>query len=189
MIGTLTGTVAERNPPLLVIQCGGVGYEVWAPMPAFDHIPENGETVHMFIHPVIKEDSQTLYGFVSPEDRQMFRAMIRINGVGAKSALAILSTVSPATMADALENDDISMLLKAPGIGRKTAERIMMELRGQGLGGMGHSGNGHGNIEKALISLGFSQKEIRSAVSKLPPIVEGEQIEDRIRQCLRLLSK
>jgi len=194
MIGHLAGAVIERAPPLLVIECAGVGYEVWAPMPAFDALPQVGSPGKLFIHSVIREDSHTLYGFVTQEDRQFFRAMIRVSGVGAKSALAILSAAPAAQAAAAIQEGDPALLARAPGIGKKTAERIVNELKGLSLPAGGDAGDapsvaGQGDVEKALLSLGFSQKEVRAAIAKLPSDSASESLEERIRLCLRLLSK
>jgi len=192
MIGQLSGTVIERAPPLLVIECAGVGYEVWAPMPAFEALPQVGSPGKLFIHPVIREDSHTLYGFATQEDRQFFRAMIRVSGVGAKSALAILSAAPAARVAAAIQEGDPALLARAPGIGKKTAERIVNELKGMALPAGAEAGapavGGQGDVEKALLSLGFSQKEVRAAVAKLPAESASEDIEERIRLCLRMLS-
>ena len=191
MISTLNGKIAAREPPMLVVDCGGIGYEVWAPMPVFEKIGETESPVRLYIHPVYREDSQTLYGFLAAEERRFFRAMLKVNGVGAKSALAVMSVAMPAQINAALQAGDPSLLLKAPGIGKKTAERIVMELRGAAFAGEtgAAAGPGQSDVEKALLSLGFSQKEVRGALAKLPPESAQADLEERIRMCLRILSK
>lgn len=191
MIGSLRGTVLDKSPPMVVVDCGGVGYELWAPMPTFERLPGIGDPVRLLVHMVVTENAHTLYGFASKEDRSLFRDLIRVGGVGGKNALAVMSTLSASELQDALENGDLSALVKVPGIGKKTAQRILVDLREMPAGARGivPLKSAYAEVEKALLSLGYSRREARGAIDKLPADSESENLETRIRLCLRLLSK
>lgn len=190
MIGRLRGTVLDKAPPLLVVDCGGVGYEMWAPMPAFEGMPGVGEPVQLFVHMMVTENAHTLYGFSSLEERALFRDLIRVGGVGGKNALAVMSTLGAAELQDALESGDVSTLVKVPGIGKKTAQRILLDLRELPFAARGAEQlkSAFSEVEKALLSLGYNRREARQAIAKLPPESEGDSLEARIRACLRILS-
>ncbi len=129
MIGRLTGKVIEKNPPMLVIDVQGVGYEVEVPMNTFYSLPELQETMTLFTHMIVREDAQFLCGFISDEERRLFRTLIKVNGVGAKLALAILSSISAQEFARCVNENDTKALMQLPGVGKKTAERLIIEVR------------------------------------------------------------
>jgi len=129
MIGRLTGKVIEKNPPMLVIDVQGVGYEVEVPMNTFYNLPDLQESLTLFTHMIVREDAQFLCGFISDEERRLFRTLIKVNGVGAKLALSILSSISAQEFARCINENDTKALIKLPGIGKKTAERLIIEMR------------------------------------------------------------
>lgn len=129
MIGRLAGTLIEKMPPQILLDVAGVGYELEVPMSTFYELPEAGESVVLMVHMVVREDAQLLYGFASRQERALFRLLLKVNGVGAKVALAILSTMNTADFTLAVERDDIATLVRIPGIGKKTAERLVVEMR------------------------------------------------------------
>ncbi len=174
MIGQLTGTLLEKMPPQVVVDCHGVGYEVDVPMSTFYNLPNVGERVTLLTHFVVREDAQLLYGFASATERAVFRQLIKISGVGARTALSILSGMSVDDLAHAVASQEAGRLVKVPGIGKKTAERLLLELKGK-LGadlpavGAGAAVADAGNdILQALMALGYSDKEAQAAVKKLP---------------------
>lgn len=174
MIGQLTGTLLEKMPPQVVVDCHGVGYEVDVPMSTFYNLPNVGERVTLLTHFVVREDAQLLYGFASATERAVFRQLIKISGVGARTALSILSGMSVDDLAHAVASQEAGRLVKVPGIGKKTAERLLLELKGK-LGvdlpavGSGAAVADAGNdILQALMALGYSDKEAQAAVKKLP---------------------
>ncbi len=129
MIGRLTGKVIEKNPPMLVVDVQGVGYEVEVPMNTFYNVPEIDGTIKLFTHMIVREDAQFLCGFISDEERRLFRTLIKVNGVGAKLALSILSSISAQEFARCVNENDTKALVQLPGIGKKTAERLIIEVR------------------------------------------------------------
>ncbi len=129
MIGSLRGTLLEKHPPLLLVDVQGVGYEVHAPMTTFYQLPALGSDIHLHTHFVVREDAQLLYGFIDKSTRELFRELIRINGLGPKMALAILSALDASELVLCIQNNQINTLTKVPGIGRKTAERLLVEMR------------------------------------------------------------
>ena len=131
MIGKLSGTLSEKNPPQVLVDCHGVGYEVDVPMSTFYNLPAVGEKVSLLTHFVVREDAQILYGFGSPEERTAFRQLIKISGVGPRMALGVLSGMSVAELAQAITLQEAGRLVKIPGIGKKTAERLLLELKGK----------------------------------------------------------
>ena len=174
MIGQLTGTLLEKMPPQVVVDCHGVGYEVDVPMSTFYNLPNVGERVTLLTHFVVREDAQLLYGFASATERAVFRQLIKISGVGARTALSILSGMSVDDLAHAVASQEAGRLVKVPGIGKKAAERLLLELKGK-LGvdlpavGSGAAVADAGNdILQALMALGYSDKEAQAAVKKLP---------------------
>jgi len=192
MIGRLAGILVEKNPPQLLLDVEGVGYEVDVPMSTFYNLPATGERVVLFTHLVVREDAHLLFGFGSEPERRAFRQLVRISGVGARIALAVLSGLSVAELAQAVTMQDSGRLIKIPGIGKKTAERLLLELKDK-LGtdaatavGVHRAPPAMADVLNALLSLGYSDKEAVAAVKKLP---EGLVVGDAIRQALKLLAK
>jgi Holliday junction DNA helicase RuvA len=192
MIGRLTGILVEKNPPQLLLDVQGVGYEVDVPMSTFYNLPATGERVVLFTHLVVREDAHLLFGFGSEPERRAFRQLVRISGVGARIALAVLSGLSVAELAQAVTMQDAGRLIKIPGIGKKTAERLLLELKDK-LGadvstavGVHRAQPVMSDALNALLALGYSDKEAVAAVRKLP---EGLAVGDAIRQALKLLAK
>ena len=191
MIGRITGTLIEKHPPQIVVDAHGVGYEIDVPMSTFYNLPAIGERVALHTHLVVREDAQLLYGFGSEAERATFRQLIRITGVGAKMALAVLSGMNANELAQAVAMQDTGRLTKIPGIGKKTAERLLLELKGKladALPGAGQSGvaAAGGDVLNALLALGYNEREAAHAVRQL---AAGAGVEDGIRQALKLLSR
>jgi Holliday junction DNA helicase RuvA len=190
MIGKLTGTLAEKNPPQVLVDCHGVGYEVDVPMSTFFNLPGLGEKVSLLTHFVVREDAQILFGFGSSGEREAFRQLIKISGVGPRTALSVLSGMTVADIAQAVTQQDAGRLVKVPGIGKKTAERLLLELKGKIGADLGHvSGpvdDAQGDILQALVALGYSDKEAAAAVKALPKDVS---VSDGIKQALKSLAR
>ncbi len=165
MIVRLSGTLIERQPPSLVVDVQGVGYEVEAPLNVFDRLPADGETLTILTHLVVREDAQILYGFLSEADRSLFRELLKVSGIGPRLALAILSGVSGDDFALMVEAGDAQALTRLPGIGKKTAERLILEMRGKlsdlgdGAGSLAAGGDASGEARAALTALGYSSAE------------------------------
>jgi Holliday junction DNA helicase RuvA len=188
MIGRLTGVIAEKSPPLVLIDVGGVGYELDVPMSSFYHLPALGERATLLTHFVVREDAQQLFGFLTAAERSAFRQLIRISGVGPRIALSVLSGLSVAELAQAVTLQDTARLTKVPGIGKKTAERLLLELKGKladTLPADAKSGGGN-DVLNALLGLGYSEKEALLAVKGLPP---GLAVTEGIRAALKALAK
>jgi len=190
MIARLNGRLLEKSPPLIVIDCNGVGYEVEVPMSTFYNLPELGQPVQVLTHMVVREDAQLLYGFGSEQEKNTFKQLLKVNGVGAKSALSILSGVSVSDLMLAVSQQEVSMLTRIPGIGKKTAERLLLELKGK-LGAdlitTGSASHDHASdILQALVALGYSDKEAALALKSLPPDVG---VSDGIKMALKALAK
>ncbi|MBZ0091211.1 MAG: Holliday junction branch migration protein RuvA [Sulfuricellaceae bacterium] len=194
MIGRLTGLLLEKHPPQVLVEVNGVGYEVEVPMSTFYNLPHLGEKVTLRTHLVVREDAHLLYGFASEGERQTFRQLVKITGVGAKLALAMLSGLSVEELCQAVAAQDAVRLTRVPGIGKKTAERLLLELRDKLaapesaalLGGAARPVSAGSDTLNALLALGYNDKEARWAVAQLPA---GLAVEDSIRQALKLLSK
>jgi holliday junction DNA helicase RuvA len=129
MIGSVRGRIASKAPPQLTVEVGGLGYELEAPMSTFFHLPGVGEDVHLLTHLVVREDAHTLYGFATEDERRLFRSLIKVSGVGPKIALALLSGISVSAFAECVQREDVTALTRVPGVGRKTAERLIVEMR------------------------------------------------------------
>lgn len=192
MIGRLSGTLLEKNPPQLLLDVQGVAYEVDVPMSTFYNLPGTGERVTLFTHLVVREDAHLLFGFGSDNERRAFRQLLKISGIGARTALSVLSGLSVAELAQAVTLQETGRLTKIPGIGKKTAERLLLELKDK-LGadlttavGVHRAPPVSSDILHALLALGYSDKEAVAAVKKLP---EGLAVGDGIRQALKLLAK
>jgi len=191
MIGKLTGTLVDRNPPQVLIDCHGVGYEVDVPMSTFYNLPALGEKVSLLTHFVVREDAQILYGFLTAGERETFRQLIKISGVGPRMALSVLSGMSVTEIAQAITAQDAGRLVKVPGIGKKTAERLLLELKGKlgadlGLVGGIPRSDAQADILQALLALGYSDREASAALKALP---EGVGVSEGIKAALKALAK
>ena len=193
MIGRISGTLLEKNPPQVVVDVAGVGYEIDVPMSTFYNLPKLQERVALFTHLVVREDAQLLYGFASESERATFRQLLKVSGVGPKVALAVLSGMSVNDLAEAVMTQESGRLTKVPGIGKKTAERLLLELKDRlkvdvriSVGGEVSAISSASDILNALISLGYNDKEVFYAIKQLPKDVS---VSDGIRQALKLLSK
>mgnify|MGYP003576906474 CR=1 FL=1 len=185
MIGRLSGRLASKHPPQVLVEVGGVAYEVDGPMGTFYNLPAGGEAGMLRTHLVVREDAHVLYGFGTLEERAAFRQLIKISGIGARTALAVLSGLSVGDLAQAVALQETQMLTKVPGIGKKTAERLLLELKGK-LADAKPSTTGSGDILNALLGLGYSEKEALAAVKGLPP---GVAVAEGIRAALKALAR
>lgn len=192
MIGRIAGVLLEKNPPRLLVDCGGVGYEIDVPMSTFYNLPAMGERVVLLTQMIVREDAHLLFGFGSIEERTTFRELLKITGVGARMALAVLSGMSVGDLAQAVTLQDAARLTRVPGIGKKTAERLMLELKGKlgadlAIAGGTTAAVEHGSdVLNALLALGYSEKEAVAAVKLVPA---GSGVSDGIRAALKALSK
>lgn len=192
MIGRIQGTLIEKNPPQILVDVHGIGYEIDAPMSTIYNLPEVGNPVTLLTHFVVREDAQLLYGFGTHKERDAFRLLIKISGIGARTALSILSGMSVESIAQAVSAQDTAMLCRVPGIGKKTAERLVLELKGKlgaDLGGpaLGTSPtDARSDVAAALVALGYSEKEALAAARKLP---EDISVNDGIREALKSIAK
>jgi len=191
MIGRLTGQLADKSsPPQVLVDVAGVGYEVDVPMSSFFNLPPAGERVTLLTHFVVREDAQTLFGFLTADERATFRQLIKISGVGPRMALSLLSGLSVADLSQAVAAQDASRLVKVPGIGKKTAERLLLELKGK----LGDAlaapatvaNNTQADILQALLALGYSDREAAAALKNLPPDVG---VSDGIKLALKSLAR
>jgi Holliday junction DNA helicase RuvA len=191
MIGRIAGILLEKNPPQLLVDCHGVGYEVDVPMSTYYNLPQLGDKVTLFTHQAIREDAHLLFGFGSANERAVFRQLIKISGVGARTALAILSGMTIADLAQAVTLQEAGRLVKVPGIGKKTAERLLLELKGKlgaDIGAVAGSprDDAQADVLNALLALGYSDKEALAAIKNMPA---GTGVSDGIRLALKALSK
>lgn len=196
MIGRLTGTLVRKEPPSLLLDVGGVGYELEAPMSTFYDLPASGENVVLFTHLVVREDAHLLYGFTRESQRQLFRNLLKVNGVGPRVALAVLSGLTEQELLTCLAHEDIARLTKVPGIGRKTAERLVIEMRDKvdlatappagAARPAGAPADPAQEAVSALIALGYKPSEANRAVSGVGG--DGMACEDLIRQALKMLA-
>ncbi len=192
MIGRIAGVLLEKNPPRLLVDCGGVGYEIDVPMSTFYNLPAIGERVALLTQLIVREDAHLLFGFGSVDERMTFRELLKITGVGARMALAVLSGMSVNELAQAVTLQDAARLTRVPGIGKKTAERLLLELKGKlgadlGVAGGSAAAPDHASdILHALLALGYSEKEALLAVKSVPA---GSGVSDGIRLALKALSK
>ncbi len=186
MIGRLTGKLLAKHPPQILVDVGGVAYEVDVPMSTLYGLPGVGEAVTLHTHLSIKEEAHTLYGFATLDERAAFRQLIKISGVGPRTALAVLSGLSVADLASAVALQDAGTLTKIPGIGKKTAERLLLELKGKIADAARPQPAGPADVVNALIGLGYSEKEALNAVKGLPP---GVAVAEGIRAALKALAK
>lgn len=192
MIGRINGILLEKAPPLVLVDCSGVGYECEVPMSTFYNLPAVGEKVTLLTHFVVREDAQLLYGFGSDQERATFRQLLKVNGIGAKSALSILSGLSIEELVQAVALQESAMLTRVPGVGKKTAERLLLELKDKfSVSGLTASSAAHpksvsSDVLNALISLGYNEREALAAVKILPA---DATVADGIKQALKSLSK
>ena len=191
MIGRLTGVVAAKSPPQVLIDVGGVGYELDVPMSSFYHLPALGERTTLLTHFVVREDAQQLFGFLTAAEREAFRQLVRISGVGPRTALSVLSGLSVADLHQAVSAQETGRLTKVPGIGKKTAERLLLELRGKLAADLSAPGavpvdDAQADIVQALLALGYNEREAGAALKALPP---GVGVAEGIRLALKSLSR
>ena len=191
MIGRLSGILLEKTPPEVVLDCHGVGYEVQVSMGTFYNLPSLGEPVALLTHMVVREDAQLLYGFATASERGAFRELIKISGVGPRTALAVLSGMSVSELAQAVSRQESGRLTKVPGIGKKTAERLLLELKGKLGADLGAAGatvvsDAQADIQQALLALGYSDKEAALALKALPQDVG---VSEGIKLALKALAK
>ena len=190
MIGRLSGVLLEKNPPQVLVDVQGLGYEVDVPMSTFYNLSANGEKVTLLTQFIVREDGQFLYGFATEAERFAFRQLIKISGVGARMALAVLSGLSVNDLAQAIARQEVGRLIKVSGIGKKTAERLLLELKGKLADALPSSAPAiedcQHDILNALLALGYNDREAAMAMKTLPP---GVSTSDGIRQALRQLSK
>ena len=191
MIGKLTGTLLEKNPPEVLVDCHGVGYEVLVPMSTFYNLPAPGQQIALLTQFIVREDAQLLYGFATQPERQAFRELIKVAGVGPRTALSVLSGMGVQDLAQAVSLQEGARLLKVPGIGKKTAERLLLELKGK-LGAelpgvRAHAASdAQADILQALLALGYSDKEAAAALKALPLEVG---VSEGIKLALKALAK
>ncbi len=192
MIGRLTGLLLEKLPPLVLVDVQGVGYEINVPMSTFYNLPAIGVKITLHTYLVVREDAHLLFGFATEAERQAFRQLVKISGVGARTALAVLSGLSVTDLYQAVAAQDSRRIIKIPGIGRKTAERLLLELRDKldsgmvGIDSSTPSSKVGSDVLNALLSLGYNDREANWAITQLPSDVT---VSEGIRQALKLLSK
>lgn len=188
MIGRIAGILLEKTPPRLLIDCAGIGYEVDVPMSTFYHLPETGQPIVLLTQLIVREDAHQLYGFSKADEREAFRALLKVAGIGARTALAILSGMQVVDLAQAIGQQDSGRLVKIPGIGKKTAERLLLELKGK----LGKhvpttpTTYEQNDILSALVALGYSEKEANTALQQIPA---GASVSEGIRLALKALVK
>ncbi|HEY3048785.1 MAG TPA: Holliday junction branch migration protein RuvA [Polaromonas sp.] len=190
MIGRVSGQLAEKNPPEILVDCNGVGYEVLVPMSTFYNLPGLGEKVSLLTHFVVREDAQILYGFGSATERAAFRQLIKISGVGPRTALSVLSGMSVEDLAQAVTRQEAGRIIKVPGIGKKTAERLLLELKGKLGADIGApvsvANDAQSDILQALVALGYSDRDAALALKALPKDIG---VSDGIKLALKSLAK
>jgi len=192
MIGRVSGRLLTKQPPQITVDVNGIGYEIDVPMSTLYQLPATGAEVTLYTQLIVREDAHLLYGFATEAERALFRQLIKISGIGARTALSVLSGLSVAELREAVRGQDIARMTRIPGIGKKTAERLLLELRDRldfkvgdsSAGGVATPGTG--DIVNALSALGYNDREVHWAVEKLPP---GLSVTEGIRQALKLLSK
>lgn len=194
MIGRITGTLTEKNPPQIMVEVGGgLGYEIDVPMSTFYNLPVLGEKVTLFTHLAVREDAHLLFGFLTEDERMMFRQLLKISGIGARTALSLLSGLSVNELAQAVVLQEVGRLIKIPGIGKKTAERLLLELKdkmptrtGTTVSATAPMPDNASDTLNALLALGYSERE---AVSAMKQLSKELTVSEGIRQALKFLSK
>ncbi|QWE16475.1 Holliday junction branch migration protein RuvA [Polynucleobacter sp. AP-Nino-20-G2] len=192
MIGRIQGILVSVHPPRLLVDCQGVGYEIDVPMSTLYQLPETNQKITLLTHFQVREDAQQLFGFATETEREAFRQLVKISGVGSRTALAVLSGMSVNELAQAITMQEASRLTQVPGIGKKTAERLCLELKGKlapdlgMIGGKPQAIEASSEILQALLALGYSEKEAHLALKQIPP---DTSVSDGIRMGLKYLSK
>jgi Holliday junction DNA helicase RuvA len=190
VIGRIAGTLAEKHPPQILVMCHGVGYEIDVPMSTFYHLPRTGEPVELLTHLIVREDAHLLYGFATAAERTAFRQLLKVSGVGPKVALSVLSGLSVEDLSVAIASQDAARLTKVPGIGKKTAERLVLELRDRLPAAVTTvavvAGAARSDVVEALLALGYNEREAAAAVKPLPADLP---LADAIRQALKHLAR
>ena len=191
MIGRIRGTLLEKNPPEILVDVHGVGYEINVPMSTFYNLPDVGQEVTLLTHFIVREDAQLLYGFGTTKERAAFRQLIKISGIGARIALAVLSGMTVDALAQAVSKQESALLTRVPGIGKKTAERLVLELKGKisadldGVTLAAAPGDNRADVVAALVALGYSDREATAAAKKLSPDVS---VSSGIREALKSMA-
>lgn len=191
MIGRIAGTLLVKQPPFILIDANGVGYEIEVPMSSFYNLPNTGEKTALLTHLAVREDGHFLYGFLTESERSTFRLLVKISGIGARTALALLSGLSVDELAQAVARQEAGRLVKVPGIGKKTAERLLLELKDKLVGTLpaapaGSAPDSSGDVLNALLALGYNDREAAAAMKNLAP---GLSVSDGIRAALKHLAK
>jgi len=191
MIGRIKGRLIDKSPPIILVDCQGVGYELEVPMTTFYELPNIGNEVTLLTHFVVREDAQLLFGFASHQERKIFKQLIKVNGIGAKVALSILSGISLNELMRAINQSESDLLVKIPGIGKKTADRLVLELKDKfkdipADGSTDSIPSQVDDIQNALLGLGYSLKDSVTVIRELPDEIS---VNDGIRQALKMLSK
>lgn len=192
MIGRIQGKLLEKNPPQILVDVHGVGYEIDVPMSTFYNLPDVGQEITLLTHFVVREDAQLLYGFGTAKERAAFRQLIKISGIGARTALAILSGMSVDALAQAVAQQEYALLTRVPGIGKKTAERLVLELKGKitaeldGITLSAAAGDNRADVVAALVALGYSEREANAAAKKLPSDIS---VSAGIREALKSMAR
>ncbi|MBU3592695.1 Holliday junction branch migration protein RuvA [Polynucleobacter sp. 71A-WALBACH] len=192
MIGRIQGILVSVHPPRLLVDCQGVGYEIDVPMSTLYQLPETNQKITLLTHFQVREDAQQLFGFATETEREAFRQLIKISGVGSRTALAVLSGMSVNELAQAIAMQEAGRLTQVPGIGKKTAERLCLELKGklapdlEITGGKPQAVEASSEVLQALLALGYSEKEAHLALKQIPP---DTTVSDGIRMGLKYLSK
>ncbi len=192
MIGRIQGKLLEKNPPQILVDVHGVGYEIDVPMSTFYNLPDIGQEITLLTHFIVREDAQLLYGFATAKERAAFRQLIKISGVGARTALAVLSGMSVDALAQAVAQQECAMLTRVPGIGKKTAERLVLELKGKisaeldGVTLSAAAGDNRADVAAALVALGYSDREANAAAKKLPADIS---VSAGIREALKSMTR
>ena len=190
MIGRIAGRLLAKHPPQIVVDVQGVGYEIDVPMSTLYQLPATGADVALFTHLIVREDAHHLYGFATENERAVFRKLLKISGVGARIALAVLSGMSVADLKQSVSEQDSGRLTRIPGIGKKTAERLLLELKDKldiaVVTVQSEAGTAGSDVMNALLSLGYSDKEAQFAIKNLEA---GLSVTEGIRQALKVLSK
>jgi len=187
MIGRLAGVLLEKNPPQILVEAAGVGYEVEVPMSTFYNLPASGERVTLLTHLVVREDAHLLYGFGTDAERRAFRQLLKISGVGPRIALAVLSGLSVAELVAAVAAQESGRLVRVPGIGKKTAERLLLELKGRiSEATAAVRGGGTSEVVQALVALGYNEKEALAAVTN---VAADTPLAEAIRAALKNLVR
>lgn len=191
MIGRIRGTLLEKNPPEILVDVHGVGYEINVPMSTFYNLPDVGQEVTLLTHFIVREDAQLLYGFGTVKERAAFRQLVKISGIGARTALAVLSGMTVDALAQAVSKQESALLTRVPGIGKKTAERLVLELKGKisadldGVTLAAAPGDNRADVVAALVALGYSDREATAAAKKLSPDVS---VSAGIREALKSMA-